>query len=114
MKRVLGLCEMAGLPFVVHAFNATSISLLADLHVLSTSTAPILAQQGHPDFLADDYVVEPISYEGGRMLVPAGPGIGVEIDPVKLKRYNQVFQEQGMASIYPLSTEAPAIYVPAY
>jgi len=113
-KRVLGLCEMAKLPFVVHAFNATSISLLADLHVLSTSTAPILAQQGHPDFLADDYVVTPISYEGGVMRVPSGPGIGVELDPDKVKEYHATFEAEGMASIYPTGNEAPPLFLPTY
>jgi L-alanine-DL-glutamate epimerase-like enolase superfamily enzyme len=114
VKRVLGLCEMATLPFVVHAFNATTISLLADLHVMSTSTAPILAQQGHPDFLADDYVTEPISYAGGMMQVPTGPGIGVEIDPDKLSKYHARFEEEGMASIYPTTNEAPPLFVPTY
>lgn len=114
VKRVLGLCEMAGLPFVVHAFNATTISLLADLHVLSTSTAPILAQQGHPDFLADDYVLEPISYAGGSMRVPTRPGIGVDVDPDKVGRYRERFQKEGMASIYPTTNEAPPLFVPSY
>src|SRR5262249_26986710 len=89
LKRVLSLCEIASLPFVVHAFNATTISLLADLHLLSTSTAPILAQQGHPDFLADDYVVEPISYAGGRMQVPTAPGIGADVDRDKVRDYHE-------------------------
>jgi L-alanine-DL-glutamate epimerase-like enolase superfamily enzyme len=114
LKRVLGLCEMAGLPFVIHAFNATTISLLADVHVLSTSTAPILAQQGHPDFLADDYVVEPISYAGGRMQVPTRPGIGAEVDRDKVSEYHARFQQDGMASIYPTTNEAPVLFVPTY
>jgi L-alanine-DL-glutamate epimerase-like enolase superfamily enzyme len=114
LKRVLGLCEMACLPFVVHAFNATTISLLADLHVLSTSTAPILAQQGHPDFLADDYVTEPISYAGGRMQVPTNPGIGLDIDREKLSDYHARFEREGMASIYPTTNEAPPLFVPTY
>jgi L-alanine-DL-glutamate epimerase-like enolase superfamily enzyme len=113
-KRVLSLCEMACLPFVVHAFNATTISLLADLHVLSTSTAPILAQQGHPDFLADDYVTEPISYDGGRMQVPSKPGIGVDVDRDKLSEYHARFEREGMASIYPTTNEAPPLFVPTF
>ena len=114
VKRVLSLCEMATLPFVVHAFNATTISLLAGLHVMTTSTAPILAQQGHPDFLADDYVTEPISYAGGRMELPMGPGIGVEIDPDKLSTYAARFEEEGMASIYPTTNDAAPLFVPSY
>jgi L-alanine-DL-glutamate epimerase-like enolase superfamily enzyme len=113
-KKVLGLCEMAGLPFVVHALNATTISLLADLHVMSTSTAPILAQQGHPDFLADDYVTQPIDYNGGRMHVPTGHGLGVEVDRAKLRTYEASFEKEGMGAIYPTGNDAPPIFVPAF
>jgi L-alanine-DL-glutamate epimerase-like enolase superfamily enzyme len=113
-KKVLGLCEMAGLPFVVHAFNATTISLMADLHVMSTSTAPILAQQGHPDFLADDYVTQPLDYSGGRMQLATGNGLGVEVDRDKLRTYKERFERDGMASIYPTSNAAPPIFVPAF
>jgi L-alanine-DL-glutamate epimerase-like enolase superfamily enzyme len=113
-KKVLGLCEMAGLPFVVHAFNATTISLLADLHVMSTSTAPILAQQGHPDFLGDDYVTQPIDYDGGRMQVPIGHGLGVEVDRDKLRTYKARFEKEGMGAIYPTGNDAPPLFVPAF
>ena len=37
-----------------------------------------------------------------------------EIDPVKLARYRAKFDEEGMASIYPTSSDAPVIVVPAY
>jgi L-alanine-DL-glutamate epimerase-like enolase superfamily enzyme len=113
-KKVLGLCEMAGLPFVVHAFNATTISLMADLHVMSTSTAPILAQQGHPDFLAEDYVTQPLDYAGGRMQLATGPGLGIQIDRDKLRTYKAHFDQDGMASIYPTGNDAPPIFVPAF
>ena len=90
------------------------MSLLADVQVMSTSTAPILAQQGHPDFLADDYVTEPLDYAGGQIPVPQRPGIGVEIDRDKLARYHAQFLEEGMAFTTRPQAEAPAIYVPAY
>ncbi len=113
-KKILGLCEMAGLPFVNHAFNATTMTLTAHMHVMATSTACVLAIQGHPDFLADDYVSEPLDYTGGRLSVPDRPGLGVEIDRDKLARYRAKFEEEGMASIYPTSREAPILSVPAF
>ena len=45
-----------GPPFVNHAFNATTMTITAHLHVMSTSPVCFLAMQGHPDYLADDYV----------------------------------------------------------
>ena len=84
------------------------------MQVMSTSSACILAQQGHPDFLADDYVIDPLDYGQGRMTLSQRPGIGVEIDPVKLARYRARFEEEGMASIYPTSNGAPVLAVPAF
>jgi L-alanine-DL-glutamate epimerase-like enolase superfamily enzyme len=113
-KRVLGLCEMAGLPFVNHAYNATTITLTAHMQVMSTSSACVLAIQGHPDFLADDYVTEPLDYTGGRLAVPDRPGLGLEIDSDKVARFAARFEEEGMANVYPTSLEAPVISVPAF
>ncbi len=112
-KRVLGLCEMAGLPFVNHAFNATTTTLTAHLQLMSTSSACLLAVQGHPDFLADDYVTEPLDYTGGTLEVAQRPGLGLEVDPDRLGRYRAKFDEEGMAAIYPTSNDAPIISVPA-
>jgi L-alanine-DL-glutamate epimerase-like enolase superfamily enzyme len=112
LKSALNLCEMAGLPFVVHAFNATSLSLMADLQVLSTSTSPVLAQQGHPDFLADDYVTQPFDYADGVMRVSDRPGVGMDIDRDKLAKYAEHFASEGWASIYPDSGELGAAFIP--
>jgi muconate cycloisomerase len=35
----------------------------------------------------DDLIVEPIRFEGGQAIVPAGPGLGVELDLDMLQRY---------------------------
>jgi L-alanine-DL-glutamate epimerase-like enolase superfamily enzyme len=113
MKKILSLSEIAGLPFVNHAYNATTLTLMAHLHVMATSTSTILAVQGHPDFLADDYVTTPLDYSGGTIELNDGPGLGLEIDPDKLARYAAKFDEEGMSSIYPTSNEAPIISVPA-
>jgi L-alanine-DL-glutamate epimerase-like enolase superfamily enzyme len=113
-KKVLGLCEMAGLPFVNHAFNATTITLAAHMQVMCTSSSTILAIQGHPDFLGDDYVTQPLDYTGGTLEVSEAPGLGLEVDRDKLARYTAKFAEEGMASIYPTSTDAPVISVPAF
>ena len=37
--------------------------------------------------LADDYAVEPIRPDGNLIHVPEGPGLGIELDEDKLKKY---------------------------
>jgi muconate cycloisomerase len=33
----------------------------------------------------EDVAVEPIRYHGNRLIVPDGPGLGVELDPARLE-----------------------------
>jgi L-alanine-DL-glutamate epimerase-like enolase superfamily enzyme len=112
-KQVLGICEAAGLPFVNHAFNPTTITLSSHLQVMSTSSSCILAVQGHPNFLADDYVTEPLDYTGGTLAVGTRPGLGVEIDRVKLAKYAARFDKEGLIGVYPTSQTSPFMAIPA-
>ncbi len=99
-KKAAALAEAAGLPIVNHAFSPTTITMHAQLSVIGSGPNFILAGQGHQDLLADDVVTAPLSYDQGRMQVPTGPGLGVELDRDKLERYHQSFLEQGFASAH--------------
>jgi L-alanine-DL-glutamate epimerase-like enolase superfamily enzyme len=76
MKEILGMCEAAGLGFVNHAFNVTTVTMTSHMHVMATSSACLLALQGHPDYLADDYVISPTDYSGGKMHLSGSPRPG--------------------------------------
>jgi L-alanine-DL-glutamate epimerase-like enolase superfamily enzyme len=113
MKKVLGVCEMAGLPFVNHAYNATTLTMTAHMHAMSSSSACMLAMQGHPDYFADDYVREPLDYSGGTIKFTERPGFGVEIDPDKLSRYRAVYDAEGMSTAYAASRGGQVLSVPS-
>jgi L-alanine-DL-glutamate epimerase-like enolase superfamily enzyme len=113
MKKVLGLCEMAGLPFVNHAYNATTLTITAHMHCMSSSSACMLAMQGHPDYFADDYVREPLDYSGGTIKFTERPGFGVEIDSDKLKRYRAAYGAEGMSTAYAASRGGQVLSVPS-
>lgn len=113
-KRVLGLCEMASLPFVNHAFSATTTTLSAHLQLMSTSTACTLATQGHANFIAEDYVVDALDYSTGMLAVPSAPGLGVEIDRERMRRFNARFLEDGLVSVLPpAGPHDPVTAIPA-
>ena len=40
-----------------------------------------------PQILVEDLVTEPLRFEDGRVHLPAGPGLGVTLDPAKLRRF---------------------------
>jgi L-alanine-DL-glutamate epimerase-like enolase superfamily enzyme len=112
VKKILGLCEMAGIPFVNHAYNATAVTLTSHMHVMSTSPMCYLAMQGHPDYLADDYV-EPIDYGGGTMQLKDGVGFGLEILREKLDRFHAAFEREGMKTAYTANRDGKLMSVPS-
>lgn len=111
-KKVMGMCEAAGLAFVNHAFSATTTTLTAHLQLMSTSTACLLATQGHPDFLADDYVTAPLDYSTGTLPVGRGPGLGLELDRDKIRRFHDAFEADGYASCFPDRPSDPVAFIP--
>lgn len=42
-----------------------------------------------PLVLTDDLVTEPVRYEPGDIVVPTGPGLGVEVDWAKIREYRR-------------------------
>ena len=38
-------------------------------------------------FYTDDVVTEPFAYRNGCLTIPSGPGLGVDLDAVKIERY---------------------------
>lgn len=99
-KKAAAIAHAAGLPVVNHAFSPTTITMHAQLSVMGSSPGFILANQGHQDLLAGDVVTTPLSYAGGRMTVPSGPGLGLELDRARLAEYHALFQRQGFASAH--------------
>jgi muconate cycloisomerase len=40
-----------------------------------------------PLFMTDDVVTEPVTYVDGSLVVPHGPGLGLELDEQKMRKY---------------------------
>jgi len=111
-KKAAALAEAAGLPIVNHAFSPATITMHAQLSVVGSSPNFILACQGHQDLLAGDVVTAPLSYEGGRMRVPTGPGLGLELDRDRLAEYHDIFEREGFASAHAKQAPGQMISVP--
>ena len=41
----------------------------------------------------DDVVQTPVRYEGGYLVIPTGPGLGVEVDEAKLRALSARFPQ---------------------
>jgi len=74
--------------------NAANLHLAAVVPGLETgSVLPLSAPAGSEQTViggrsyVDDIITRPFAYEDGHLLVPEGPGLGIEVDMEKLERY---------------------------
>jgi muconate cycloisomerase len=68
----------------------TSIGVAAGAHVFATVPALIGSDLGiGPQLLTDDVVTERVPVSNGSLVVPTGPGLGVDLDEDKLKQYGR-------------------------
>lgn len=87
VKSIADLAGAAGVPCVVHCAHDLGLKTAAMLH-LAAST-PNFAHANDCTYygLLDDILVSKIPIRNGRMTVPEGPGLGVEVDIAKVRQY---------------------------
>jgi L-alanine-DL-glutamate epimerase-like enolase superfamily enzyme len=96
--RVAAAVQAAGLRFAFHSWG-TTLEVLAAAHfgicwpesVVEWLEYPCYANSGrrgmYPFPLADEILREPLQIANGRLIVPAGPGLGIEIDERVADKY---------------------------
>jgi len=99
-KKAAAVAEAAGFPCNVNGSAETGVGNAANLH-LAASTAcvtekcviPITTLSGREQtkvagiFYTDDLLTEPFAYHDGSLVVPDGPGLGIELDEEKVAHY---------------------------
>jgi muconate cycloisomerase len=99
-KKLLAVAETGGLRCDVNGSAEMGVGNAANLHVAAssavvdvpgsipvTSTAEIVRTKIAGHNYLDDLITEPFVYKDGHLLVPDGPGLGVELDERKLAKY---------------------------
>lgn len=86
-KRVGDLAASAGVTCVFHCAHDMGLKTAAMLHVAASSPVYRLANDTTYYGLADDYLAEPLAIQNGRLAVPEGPGLGVEVRLDKVRKY---------------------------
>jgi L-alanine-DL-glutamate epimerase-like enolase superfamily enzyme len=109
-KKVAALLEVAGLPIVKHSFGDLGVTTFAAAHVVATCPNATLANQTHYNLLDDDVIVGgPPAFDRGCLGLPAGPGIGVELDPDRVAAFEETYLREGEFSVYgPVAERHPA------
>jgi glucarate dehydratase len=94
--KAAGVCETFQLGVAVHSSGELGIQLATMLHLGAVVPNLSFAADAHYHHLRDDIIAGgKIPYDGGAIAVPAGPGLGVELDRDKLAEYAELFRELG-------------------
>ena len=96
VKDLEAVCRTFNLGLAMHSGAEFGIELAGMLH--TASTIPTMNMQGdaHYHYLEDDIIVGgKMQYVDGAIKVPEGPGLGVELDEEKMKKYEKYYEEKG-------------------
>ena len=84
---IIELASSASVPVTVSTLFETGIGLAGALHLAATAPGPQAHGLATGELLASDLLQTPLAVTAGRMTVPAGTGLGVDLDPAALDRY---------------------------
>ena len=88
VKRVAAVAEAAGIGLYGGCLLESSIGAAAHLHVFAGLRELAWGcEHFGPQILTGDLVTEPLRFEDFHVHLPPGPGLGVVLDPDKLRRY---------------------------
>ena len=81
------VCEAAKVPCIMHCGHDLGPKTAAMLHVAAACPAYSLANDSTYYGLEDDIITNPFQIQAGSIAVPTLPGLGIEVDSEKLRRY---------------------------
>ncbi len=94
--KAAGVCETFQLGVAVHSSGELGIQLATMLHLGAVVSNLSFAADAHYHHLQDDILKGgKLPYSNGNMAVPEGPGLGVEVDPDKIREYAELYRELG-------------------
>jgi glucarate dehydratase len=94
--KAAGVCETFNLGIAVHSSGELGIQLATMLHLGAVLPNLSFTADAHYHHLTDD-VIEggSMPYQGGKIAVPTGPGLGVKLDREKVRQYAELYRELG-------------------
>ena len=89
-------CGAFGLGVGMHSSGECGVSLAAMLHAAAAMPELAFAADAHYHYMLDDVITGgKLACRDGAMDVPAGPGLGVELDADKVARYRELYERDG-------------------
>ncbi len=78
--KAAAIAESVGIPVTLHCGGELGLSQAAYLHLAASIPNMTLAIDNERDYLDGDVITAPFDVREGRLAVPQGPGLGVEVD----------------------------------
>jgi glucarate dehydratase len=85
-------CETFQIGVGLHSSGEAGIATAVYLHLAASLPSLPHAMDSHYHHQTMDVITEPHAYVDGEMVVPDGPGVGVEIDQAKLHHLERLFE----------------------
>ena len=90
------VCEKFQVGVAVHSSGELGIQLSTMLHLGAAIPNLSFAADAHYHHLTDDIIQGgKMQYKEGRIALPKGPGLGIELDRQKLEQYAALYKEKG-------------------
>lgn len=89
-RKLVGIAEAGLVPCLIGSHRELGVATAASAHLggaFARMTYP--AELGVHALLSDSLLADPLRIEGGRMILPERPGLGVELDREKVERHRQ-------------------------
>jgi glucarate dehydratase len=93
------LCETVGWRMSQHSNNHAGVTMAAMITLAAVTPQLTLASDTHYPWLPEDADIiqgPKLTIREGRMRIPAGPGLGVQLDLDKVARANEIYRKCGM------------------
>ena len=98
-KIAAGMAEAAGMPVSVHIHGELGLATSSIMHLVASGPNFSLANQTEYRNRTDDIMKgDMFRFERGHLRLPEGPGLGVEIDRAKLKKYADYYANEARKS----------------
>lgn len=87
VKKIAAVAEAYGVPCLMHCSHDLGLKTALITHIAAST--PNFSGPNDTCYhgLTDDVLIEPLTFVNGRLRVPLGPGLGVEVDEAQLDRY---------------------------
>lgn len=96
VKTLAGMCDTFRLGLGMHSGSELGVTLAAMVHTASTLPNLSYSVDTLYHHMLDDVIVGgKLPFRNGSIAVPTGPGLGVELDPDRLARAEEMFRRRG-------------------